>query len=136
MALIKCEECAREISDKAVSCPYCGCPLTVSNNKNTYNYNGVQYDITNVYYYLSQRNIVKAIKEFREVTNADLTSAKKIVEGLNVPSSASVTKIIQSPKCPNCGSGDFEMIKRNWSPFMGFMTNKVDRVCKACKHKF
>jgi len=26
MALIKCSECQKEISDKAVSCPYCGCP--------------------------------------------------------------------------------------------------------------
>lgn len=28
MALIKCPECGREISDKAVSCPGCGCPVT------------------------------------------------------------------------------------------------------------
>ena len=27
MALIKCAECGKEISDKAISCPYCGCPV-------------------------------------------------------------------------------------------------------------
>ena len=27
MALIKCPECEKEISDKAVSCPYCGVPI-------------------------------------------------------------------------------------------------------------
>ena len=27
MALIKCMECDNEISDKATTCPYCGCPL-------------------------------------------------------------------------------------------------------------
>ena len=27
MALIKCEECGHEISDKATSCPNCGCPI-------------------------------------------------------------------------------------------------------------
>lgn len=27
MALIKCPECEKEISDKATSCPNCGCPL-------------------------------------------------------------------------------------------------------------
>lgn len=27
MALIKCSECGREISDKASSCPHCGCPV-------------------------------------------------------------------------------------------------------------
>lgn len=28
MALIKCPECGREISDKAISCPGCGCPAS------------------------------------------------------------------------------------------------------------
>ena len=27
MALIKCPECGREISDRALNCPNCGCPL-------------------------------------------------------------------------------------------------------------
>lgn len=31
MALIKCPECEREVSDKAVDCPHCGCPLTSDN---------------------------------------------------------------------------------------------------------
>lgn len=28
MALINCEECGREISDRAATCPHCGCPVT------------------------------------------------------------------------------------------------------------
>lgn len=32
MALIKCSECGREISDKAVSCPGCGCPVNQDSN--------------------------------------------------------------------------------------------------------
>lgn len=27
MALIKCDECKKEISDKATICPHCGCPI-------------------------------------------------------------------------------------------------------------
>lgn len=27
MALVKCSECGKEISDQAVSCPHCGCPI-------------------------------------------------------------------------------------------------------------
>lgn len=27
MALIKCGECGKEVSSKAVACPYCGCPI-------------------------------------------------------------------------------------------------------------
>ena len=32
MALIKCPECGRDISDKAQSCPACGCPITTENH--------------------------------------------------------------------------------------------------------
>lgn len=31
MALIKCAECSKEISNKATACPHCGCPLTAMN---------------------------------------------------------------------------------------------------------
>ena len=34
MALIKCPECNREISDKAESCPHCGYPITRLKNNN------------------------------------------------------------------------------------------------------
>lgn len=30
MALIKCPECSKEISDRAASCPHCGCPLDIT----------------------------------------------------------------------------------------------------------
>jgi predicted RNA-binding Zn-ribbon protein involved in translation (DUF1610 family) len=30
MALINCEECTKEISDKAISCPHCGAPTHAS----------------------------------------------------------------------------------------------------------
>ena len=33
MALIKCSECGREISDKAAACIYCGCPISASQPK-------------------------------------------------------------------------------------------------------
>lgn len=29
MALIKCKECEKEVSDKAKSCPNCGCPINL-----------------------------------------------------------------------------------------------------------
>ena len=30
MALISCPECKREVSDRAESCPHCGCPLAAA----------------------------------------------------------------------------------------------------------
>lgn len=35
MALIRCPECSKEISDKATSCPGCGFPLNKNSNTNT-----------------------------------------------------------------------------------------------------
>lgn len=31
MALIKCPECGKQISSRAISCPSCGCPISGSN---------------------------------------------------------------------------------------------------------
>lgn len=33
MALIKCKECGKEISDQAHACPNCGCPVKMNKNK-------------------------------------------------------------------------------------------------------
>ena len=33
MALIKCEDCGKEFSDKASACPNCGCPITKETRK-------------------------------------------------------------------------------------------------------
>ena len=31
MSLIKCRECAKEVSSEASSCPHCGCPININN---------------------------------------------------------------------------------------------------------
>ena len=41
MALIKCKECGKEISDKATTCIHCGCPIETKNNSTNIN---VDYD--------------------------------------------------------------------------------------------
>lgn len=38
MALINCPECGKEISDKADSCPNCGCPVKVNNTSENEEY--------------------------------------------------------------------------------------------------
>lgn len=37
MALIKCPECTREVSDKAMQCPNCGCPISLDSSKKSLN---------------------------------------------------------------------------------------------------
>lgn len=36
MALIECPECGKEVSDKAKSCPNCGCPIDKFQNENDF----------------------------------------------------------------------------------------------------
>ena len=43
---------------------------------------------------------------------------------------------INHPKCPKCGSTAIQIIPRKFSFLTGFATNKVDRVCVNCKHKW
>ena len=39
-------------------------------------------------------------------------------------------------KCPRCGSTQVQLVQRKWGMLTGFLTNKIDRVCVACKTKF
>ena len=39
-------------------------------------------------------------------------------------------------RCPKCGSTQITAVTRKWSPVTGFLTNKADRVCLSCKHRF
>ncbi len=39
-------------------------------------------------------------------------------------------------RCPKCGSTNIQIVPRKWSVLTGYMTNKTDRVCVNCKHKF
>lgn len=53
MSLIKCFECGKEFSDKADSCPNCGCPTSITINEiykstNTINICGVDYDFSTI----------------------------------------------------------------------------------------
>lgn len=47
MALIKCPECGNEISDRAVSCPNCGCPI-FAEDKEKNNFNNTDNEKTDV----------------------------------------------------------------------------------------
>lgn len=43
---------------------------------------------------------------------------------------------IAEGKCPRCHSSNIQLVPRRFSIWTGFRTNKVDRVCVNCKHRF
>lgn len=75
MALITCPECGREISDKAVACPGCGCPVELHEDD-------TRTDMEKLVDEIYERNpgeIVKCIKELREATGLDLKTARDLM---------------------------------------------------------
>ncbi len=70
----------------------------------------------------------RAIMDFDQFKKDEVGNVQDIATPIN--------QVPRSPKCPKCGSSNFDMVKRNWSATTGFMTNKVDRVCRVCKKRF
>lgn len=71
MALIKCPECGRDISDKAVVCPGCGYPVGDIIDSRT-----DEERIVDEIYLRNPKSMVNAIKELRGATGMDLRSAR------------------------------------------------------------
>lgn len=40
------------------------------------------------------------------------------------------------PKCPKCGCENIQVVPKKWSFFTGIFTNKTERVCANCGHKW
>lgn len=82
MALINCPECGREISDKAVACPNCGCPSSEWEKKEVQFSSEKSMDeiaIEAIRKYPANEK-VKMIAEVREKTGLKLKEAKELVE--------------------------------------------------------
>lgn len=131
MALIKCPECGKEISDKAELCINCGYPIRTTPYIHEI-INGEDIDLS----FLKNNAFTQTqkIQIIQNLSGCDLYTAKQIVNKY----CPTVHMPQQSPqvKCPRCGSTNIQMVPRKFSLLTGFMTNKVDRVCMNCKHKF
>lgn len=87
MALIKCPECGKEISDKAPACIHCGYPInsvsTVAAKPKSYNviFKGFSRKV----------DTPKSIGQLRGVLKSDIATAKRIIEKPNSIIQASVS---------------------------------------------
>lgn len=167
MALIKCPECGKEISDKSPSCIHCGYPI-ISNNINI-DYHDLKNveEHDNCYLVTSSdgehlsfecpRCLAKleigvdnvAAESFAgKYTEYTLATPCTCSCGFSTDMLIHIEKIVTPPtqqiysrvepqvKCPKCGSTQIQIVPRRWSPMTGFLTNKTDRVCMKCMHKF
>lgn len=77
MALINCPECGKEISDKAASCPNCGCPLSkisIGYNKLICTVNGVNGQL----YLYGNRVVIKRKGALAKVNHGFFKGEKEI----------------------------------------------------------
>lgn len=140
MALIKCPECGKEISDKSKQCIHCGYPLDELKNEtsNIINNENSSYSVKLISF---GKQKVKVIKIVREVSGLGLKEAKDMVDNflliktnISLDEANSIKKQIEEvggavkitefnaddvvisqtelniPKCPTCGSTDISKI--------------------------
>lgn len=158
MALIKCPECGKEISDKAPACIHCGFPLNNIDQTSTL-YNAI-LEVTGP-------NKAKLIMELRNIRTLSLVEAKNIIdsapcvikENISLSEAQQIQKdfaeimagvkiiaadgssSIESPYdkdvvyCPRCGSTQITTGQRGYSFLTGFLgSNKAVNRCAKCGH--
>ena len=80
MALIKCPECGKEISDKAEYCPNCGCPSSEWKNDLKYGEDRLTDKYLEDIYLKSDKKRYKMVSTLNAETGIDLVSSRKIIE--------------------------------------------------------
>lgn len=151
MALIKCPECGREVSDRATACIHCGYPLQeaiISAPKSTNTAKKVVIPCQN-----DTGTKLTAIKVVRQVTGLGLAEAKTLVErpvpvvvtGVDLEKANQIVgqfrreginaqvaddnenivvpdkKLAKVPSCPKCGSTSLATVNRGYSIVWGFL---------------
>lgn len=154
MSLINCPECNKQISDKAKSCPNCGCPI---NNNLKYQVIIIGYHDTDTSAYAGLTEIFNINLEYDEFMNilnncpytiiecdtleeSNLYARKLLRWGIDVeiinPNGKREYFDTNAVSCPKCGSTNIQIVPRKWSLLTGIFTNKTDRVCVKCKHRW
>ena len=142
MALIKCPECNKEISDKSKVCVHCGYPI---NNKNeTCIINGIIYDLS----FMLDESISTPFKskQLHLLTKCSIKDCmdktKQIVEKNEIPKTLYLKQQDTNKKndkitCPKCGCTDIGVANRGYSVVWGLIgSGKSMNVCKNCGHKW
>lgn len=165
MALIKCPECGKEISDKSSACIHCGYPLNTEKPFSNLSYDKL-YKV--VLLKFEPNNKVKIIQKLRDVFEISLGEARVYTEttprviAMNIDGSrcekikselesvGAHLDIIETGKktsssatgnntvkCPHCGAISIATINRGYSMVWGFVgSGNAMNVCQKCGYKW
>lgn len=154
MALIKCPECGKDISDMSQICINCGFPLNKKHRENICVINNKEYNLENIKNRLlsmdrnntSESNeIIWELKRMLEPISlkATVELARYILETGAVPEVFDVAPFtthiqLDSPsRCPKCDSTQITTGARGYSIVWGFVgSGKTVNRCARCGHKW
>lgn len=151
MALINCPECGREISDKAVACPHCGCPSSEWNtedlksfkkfvdgeNANKMVNENMEEIISDILQKYSLDEKLEMITELSKRTGCELKKASIIIDKSMKNLENEATEISVCPFCDN-----EIIIDDGYCPVCGMRINSINRekhpennVSQSCEKK-
>ena len=163
MALIKCPECGKDVSDKASACIHCGFPLsTTAQNTNTQQKPTIltpQINVKAPMKMFSQNDTTVSIeccncskvysynrKYFSQVEKSFCLPNTAIIcpncnngitANTRIETKSSNRPISKGPKCPRCGSTSIATVNRGYSIVWGLLGSGTPmNVCQSCGHKF
>lgn len=166
MALLTCPECNHVVSEYAIACPNCGCPIEMINKliedsliKSTQNimkYNGVEYDFSDIKQIINETSSIptKEIMLKLNVNGVDAFLVRDVIKFNNNEIPYDYTECLERmkaynrsghrnyPKCPICGSSKVQKIstsKRMVSvATLGIASSSMGRTyeCLKCKAKW
>lgn len=163
MALVRCPECGREVSDRARSCIHCGFPMNEPITQKTYEdirpnniciINGTRYDLSDLKDYVldEQRNkevnphdkaweLMKIIPGFTGPDAfrlmAEIQNTRCVPNSFYTSSAASNAYVDDTVRCPKCRSSSVVTGQRGYSMMWGFMgSNRTMNRCAKCGYKW
>lgn len=84
MALIKCPECGKEISDKSNQCIHCGYPLIIKNEQKIPNciteIDGIQYDYSDILNLINYKQYYDAYFRMRKICKLSIKNNMNLLE--------------------------------------------------------
>lgn len=157
MALIKCPECNKDVSNHSTACIHCGYPLA---EKYEIHHNvicmisGTEYDFSNIYNKFlvnpqacvdTQNDIISEIYNMVDeisLFNAALLT-KIIIETGEIPKKFEINDAMQRSmrnnaiSCPKCGCTQISTGNRGFSIISGFIgSGKTMNRCAGCGYKW
>lgn len=148
LALIKCPECNKEVSDKAVSCPNCGFPI--SSTQNSVEAPMKKYCVSTKKYVtkdlldqisksMTSKNIVFQSQTdvlVNDIGYNDALAIKNKLQYYNIRAEVKEA-IIDIVLCPRCNSSQIGVVNRGHNAILGWWgSGDPQNVCQKCGYKW